>query len=106
MIAKPSSISVEEVTDAEALAKARLRREQFERNMDWFRPNAAAIYAANRGKHICIAGGELFRADSAQEALAQARAAHPEDEGRFTLYVPHEALERVYATRRPMDAMP
>ena len=32
-----------------------------------------------------------------EEAVAQAKAAHPEDDGRFTRYVPKDRLERIYA---------
>ncbi|HEV8711216.1 MAG TPA: hypothetical protein VGX03_00090 [Candidatus Binatia bacterium] len=50
-----------------------------------------------RGKCICIAGEELFVADTPEEAIAQAAAAHPEDDGRFVRYIPREKLARIYA---------
>jgi hypothetical protein len=97
VIAKPNSIVMEEVTDPEELAAARARRARFDRNWAWFTARTAEIYAAHRGKCICIAGEELFVADTPKEVLSRARAAHPKDDGRFTLYIPREKIERIYA---------
>jgi hypothetical protein len=36
-------------------------------------------------------------AHTAEEALARARAAHPEDDGLLLRYIPCERLERIYA---------
>jgi hypothetical protein len=97
MPSRPMSIVMEEVTDPERLAQAERRHTQFERNLAWFHTHAAAIYAAHRGQHICIAGEHLFVAATPEAVLAAATQAYPEDEGRFTLYVPQEKLERIYA---------
>jgi hypothetical protein len=97
---KQPSIDVEEVTDAVELANARVQDERFERNWAWFESHAAAIYAQHRGKCLCIAGQELFVADTPEKALALARAAHPEDDGRFTRYIPRERTYRIYAHQR------
>ena len=94
---KPSPIVMEEVTDPEELAKARAQRERFDRNSAWLQAHIAEIYARYRGKCICIAGEELFVADTPEEALALATAAHPEDDGRFLRYIPREKLDRIYA---------
>jgi hypothetical protein len=91
---------MEEVTDPVELAKARARQEQFERNLAWFDAQASEIYARHRGKCLCIAGQELFVADTAEEALALAAAAHPDDEGRFTRYIPKQKMARIYAAQR------
>jgi hypothetical protein len=97
MVDKPSPIVMEEVTDPEELAKARAQRERFDRNSAWLQAHIAEIYARYRGKCICIAGEELFVADTPEEALALATAAHPEDDGRFLRYIPREKLDRIYA---------
>jgi len=55
------------------------------------------VYATHRGKCICIAGEELFVADTAKEAIARATTAHPDDEGWFTRYIPKEKVARIYA---------
>lgn len=90
MDAQLASVVLEEVTDPEQLAEAQARRRRLERNWAWFEAHAAEIYTQHRGKCICISGGELFVADTAEEALALARAAYPEDDGRFTRYIPQE----------------
>jgi hypothetical protein len=55
------------------------------------------VYAHYRGKCICVAGEELFVADTPEEAHALATAAHPEDDGSFVLYIPREKVARIYA---------
>jgi hypothetical protein len=102
MVGKPSSIIMEEVADAGELEKARVQDARFARNWAWFEAHAAEIYATQRGKCICIAGEELFAADTPEEALAKAIAAHPDDDGRFTRLIPLERLARVYADQRHM----
>jgi hypothetical protein len=97
MTVKPSAIILEEVTDPAELDKAREQDERFARNWAWFEAHAAEIYASCRGKCICVAGEELFVADTPQEALAMAIAAHPNDDGRFTRLIPRARIARIYA---------
>jgi hypothetical protein len=97
MSGQPTAIIMEEVTDPEELAKARARRLRFDRNAAWLQAHASEVYPRHRGKCICIAGEELFVADTPEEALALATAAHPEDEGRFLRYIPREKVARIYA---------
>lgn len=78
---------MEEVNDPAELAKARAQNEQFQRNFAWFEAHAAELFANYRGHCICIAGAELFAADTPEEALALSVAAHPEDAGRFLHYI-------------------
>jgi hypothetical protein len=47
----------------------------------------------------------LFVADTPKQVLALAKAAHPEDEGRFTRYIPRQNLTRIYAHPRPVALM-
>ena len=91
---------MEEITDPVEVAKARAQREQFDRNAAWLQAHAHEVYSQNRGKCICIAGEELFVADTPQEANALAEAAHPEDDGSFVRYIPKKNIPRVYANRR------
>jgi hypothetical protein len=95
-----SAIVMEQTTDPEVIAQARRQREQFDRNTAWLEAHASEVYARHRGKCICVAGQELFVADTATEAVAQARAAHPEDRGWFTRYIPKEKAYRIYAFQR------
>ena len=90
-------IVMEEVTDAEQLAQARRQRERFNRNSTWLQAHIAEVYALHRGKCICVAGEELFVADTVKEAIAHAIAAHPEDDGWFTRYIPKDKVARIYA---------
>lgn len=86
---------MQEVTDPLELEDARARREQFDRNVAWLQAQASKVYSMNRGRYICIAGQELFVADTARQALALGAAAHPDDRGSFVRYIPRERLLRV-----------
>ncbi len=97
MAERLGSLVMEEVTDPQELAKARKQRKRFDRNAAWLQLHATDVYSRHRGKCICIAGEELFVADTPEEALALAVAAHPDDNGRFVRYIPREKLSRIYA---------
>src|SRR6266542_3803557 len=105
MLTQPPSIIVSEVTDARQLAEARARRERYARNVAWLRAHAAEIYACHRGRCICIAGQELFVADTPKEALDLARAAHPDDDGRYLRCIPREKVARIYADSRRVASL-
>ena len=91
------AVVMEEVTDPEELAKARAQHERFDRNSAWLQAHVPEIYSRYRGKCICIAGEELFVADTPKEVLALANAKHPEDDGKFLRYIPQEKVARIYA---------
>jgi hypothetical protein len=91
---------VEEVTNSEQLAEAREQRERYARNIAWLRTRSGEIFSRYRGKCICVAGEELFVADTPGEALALAKAAHPEDNGWYLRYIPREKVARIYAGQR------
>jgi hypothetical protein len=90
-------ITLEEVTDPEELAQAQRQHERFDRNFAWLQAHASEVHANYRGKCICIAGEELFVADTPEKALALGAAAHPDDDGSFVHYIPLEKLTRIYA---------
>jgi hypothetical protein len=90
-------VVMEEETDPVVLAKAQAQRERFEQNFAWFQAHAKEIYREQRGKHIGIAGQELFVADSAADAWELTEAAHPDDDGSFVQYIPLEKVARIYA---------
>jgi hypothetical protein len=91
-------ITVTEVTDPVEIAEARARREKFDRNYAWLEAHAAEVFR-HRGKHICIAGQQLFVGDDVKELLALAKAAHPDDDGPLFQYIPKEKAARIYAHR-------
>ncbi len=90
-------IMTEETLTAEEATAAQKQREQSDRNSDWLEANIPEIYSQYRGKCICVAGQEVFVSDSVEEAVAKAKAAHPEDQGWFTRYIPKERVARIYA---------
>ncbi len=92
----PKIIMYEE-TDPVENAKAREQFARIDRNWDWLEEHAAEVYC-HRGMFICIAGQELFVGDKVEDVIARAAAAHPEDDGRFTRYIPKERLPRIYAS--------
>jgi hypothetical protein len=95
MDAKLDAIVLEEVADPAQLTEAQARRQRLEQNWTWFEAHATEIYTQHRGKCICISGGELFVADTAEQVLELASTAHPEDDGRFTRYIPRERAARI-----------
>jgi hypothetical protein len=98
MTNQQSTIVMEEVTDPEELAKARVQDERFARNSAWLQAHIPEVYSRYRGKCICVAGEELFVADTPEQVLALARTAHPEDNGGILLrYIPKEKMARIYA---------
>ncbi len=98
MIKQPIPLVVmEEVTDPEELAKAHAQRKRFDRNSAWLQAHIAEVYSRYRGKCICVAGEEVFAADTPEEALRLATEAYPQDTGRFLRYIPCEKVARIYA---------
>ena len=92
-------IEVFELTDPEELKQARLQREQFDRNSKWLQEHFDEVYvAASRGKFVCIAGEQAFIGDTNEEVVARATAAHPDDKGYFTRYIPRQKMTWIYAT--------
>lgn len=93
-------VAVEVVTDEVELAKARHRREQFKQNAAWLEAHARQIYSQHRGKCICVAGEEMFVADSPEAVYAMAHEAHPDDEGFLLRYIPIKKVPRIYGHLR------
>jgi len=93
-------VVMEEVTDPVEIAKAEAQRERFDRNSAFLEAHASAVYTRHRGKCVCVAGEELFVADTPVEAMALGKAAHPDDDGSFVRYIPREKLARIYADQR------
>jgi hypothetical protein len=77
------------------LERADAQWERLERNARWFESHASEIYATHRDRFICVAGQELFVAETWEEALAAAKAKYPQDDGRILRYIPAVKLARV-----------
>src|SRR5271154_4075021 len=98
-------IIMSEVTDPAELAKTRARNERADRNSAWLQAHVPEIYSKYRGKCICVAGGELFVADTVAEVMALAKAAHPEDDGAILRYILKEKREMIYAASRALASL-
>ena len=85
----------------EEMAQIRARLERCDRNWDWLEAHASEVYS-HRGTYICIAGQELFVGDVLQEVLARAKAAHPDDDGRITRFIPKERGPRIHGYLREL----
>jgi hypothetical protein len=94
----PEPLVMEVVTDPVELAKAQAQRERFDRNVTWLKARADEVYSQNRGKYICVCGQELFVAETVQEAVAKAKAAHPDDDGFLFQYILPQKMVWTYAT--------
>jgi hypothetical protein len=102
MTTKPPRLRMEIVSDPEELARFQREWELFDRNFGWFQSRLTEITANYPGKCVCVSEEELFVADTAEQVLALARAAHPDDHGRFTWYIPREKKDWVYDLSRPV----
>jgi hypothetical protein len=100
-----SQFVIEEVTDPDEIARLTAQDERARRNGHWLESHWADLLPAVRGKHLAVAGEEAFVADSAEQAIALARTAHPEDDGLLVQYVRTERGPRIYASRRRMDGV-
>jgi hypothetical protein len=93
-------IIIEEVTDPEEIERHQRQNERARRNMRWLQAHWADVLPMACGRHLAVACEEAFIADTAEEAWARARAAHPDDPGALLQYVPAERGARIYAGRR------
>jgi hypothetical protein len=100
-----SPISVSEVTDPVELAKSRALFARAQLNSNWLQAHVPEIYAQHRGKFICVAGQELFVADSVKEVMAMAKAAHPEDDGAILRYILKEKRDMIYVITGTMASL-
>jgi hypothetical protein len=91
---------IEVVTDPAELAENLEVRDHFDRNSDWLQAHWLELLPEALGKHLAVAGQEAFLADSAAEAIAKARSAHPEDKGVLVRYVISRKGPRIYGIRR------
>ncbi len=90
---------VEEVHDPAEVARCRSQDERARRNHAWLQSHWAELLPHARGRFLAVAGQQAFLGDTPDEAWAHARAAHPDDKGAFSQYVPLEGGPRVYDNR-------
>lgn len=88
---------IEEVDDPDKVARYKAQDARARLNRDWLQANWPNLLPAARGRFIAVAGQEAFIADSAEEAWAMAKAAHPDDDGVIDQYVRPEPGPRIYS---------
>jgi hypothetical protein len=89
-------VVMDEVTDPAELAQAQAQWERFDRNWAWFKARAMGVYERFRGQCVVIAGEEIFAADEPEATWTLAKAAHPDDDGSFIIYVPRKKMTGIY----------
>jgi hypothetical protein len=62
-------------------SRRQAQRERADRNFAWWQSQPSELWFQHRGKCYCVAGEQLFVADTPEEAQALAQAAHPNDDG-------------------------
>lgn len=97
ILGKPSPVTMRIENDPAENAKFHALMERFQENSDWLQAHIPEVYSQHRGKVICVAGQELFVADTTEEVLSMARKAHPEDDAPLLRYIHREKMERIYA---------
>jgi hypothetical protein len=90
-------VAMTEIDDPDEISRARAEGQQFDSNRAWFNAHADEIYAKYLGKRICVSQGEVFASDSSPEAIAMAKAAYPDDNGRFNFRISREKAIRINA---------
>ena len=98
-------IVMSELTDPALLAKVRAQHQRADRNSAWLQAHVPEIYSKYRGRCICVAGEELFVANTVAEVMALAKAAHPEDDGAILRYILKEKREMIYAASRALASL-
>lgn len=93
-------LTIEEVVDPGEVARSRVQFERGRKNSLWLAAHWHELLPGVRGRFVAVAGQEAFVDDSAEEAWASAKQAHPDDDGAFVQYVLPTAGPRAYANRR------
>lgn len=93
-------LTLEGVTDPVEIARIHAQHAQSQRNAAWLENHWDDLLPEAHGKFIAIAGQEGHIANSAEDAWAWARTAHPEDRGALVEYVLPPGGPRFYANRR------
>ena len=93
------TVVIEEVTDPPEIARHKAWHEKARRNSDWLETHWHEVLPQARDKFLAVAGQQAFIGDTIQEAVAKAKAAHPDDEGLLAQYVRPGGGPRIYTPR-------
>lgn len=94
-----SQVVIEKVSDPVEIARHRAWHEKARRNAEWLERHWHEVLPQAHGRFVAVAGQEAFIADTGEEAVARAKASHPDDEGLLSQYVYPPGGLRVYAHR-------
>lgn len=78
--------------------------ELYQRNSAWMSEHGGPLYDRYRGKYLAISEGEVFAAESGQEAERLALEKHPDDVP-YLQYIPREKAIRIYACQRSLETV-
>jgi hypothetical protein len=70
------------------LARLAAEHEEFCRNQAWLEQHQEEVEGQALGQFLVVAGLQAFIAEKVQDAVAKARAAHPNETGMLIKYVP------------------
>jgi hypothetical protein len=88
------TVLVEVEYTPEELALWRRQNAVFLKNREWFRTNAQELYKNYAGRFICVAGGEVFAGDDAQDVYSRAYTVYPEERsGGYGMYIRANPVE-------------
>lgn len=96
-------IAIGEITDPVECAKVHARIDRAKRNLDWLEQHWPDLLPQARGKFVVVAAQEGHIADTAEEAWAWVKAAHPKDDGALVQYVRYDTSPRFYGNRLCMS---
>lgn len=94
-----NGLVLEELTDPVEIAQLQAQDARLKSNMDWLQAHWSDLMPAARGRFIAVAGQEAHIAETAAEAIQQAKAAHPDDNGIFVQFIRRELGPRIYGNR-------
>jgi hypothetical protein len=97
--AKQPPFMLEEITDPALLAECDAVDRAYDLNEQWLKAHWNEVFPMARGKVLAVAEQELFIADTTEEVLTQAWAAHPKAKGIICQYVSPHTGPKVYACR-------
>jgi hypothetical protein len=80
------------------------RMELYERNSRWMDEHGGPLYEQHRGKYLAISEGEVFVADSRQEAERLALEKHPDDVPYLQRIFKEKAI-RIYACQWSLETV-
>lgn len=95
-------LRIEEVTDPIEIEQHRIHVEAFRLNSEWLEKNWHTLLPQARGRFVAVAGQEGHVAETAEEAIAWAAQAHPEDISPLVQFVLKELGPRIYANIRQL----